>query len=142
MDVVLNSDVKGLGKKSEKVNVSDGYARNFLFPKKLAVEANATAMNELKNREEAKAHHIAEEKKAAEETERYIEETKYITDWCKENNPCPNCKINKKDHWDDIHYNCAENHHMRCPILKEYYNDRDELYNEYRERKKEENKNA
>lgn len=83
-----------------------------------------------------------QQKKAAEETERYLEETKYITDWCKENNPCPNCKINKKDHWDDIHYNCAENHHMRCPILKEYYNDRDELYNEYRERKKEENKNA
>jgi hypothetical protein len=81
------------------------------------------------------------QKKVAEETKRYLEETKYITDWCKENNPCPNCKINKKDHWDDIHYNCAENHNMRCPILKEYHNDRDELYNEYRERKKEE-KNA
>lgn len=81
-------------------------------------------------------------KKAAEETERYIEETKYITDWCKENNPCPNCKINKKDHWDDIHYNCELNHNNSCPILKEYHNDRDELYNEYRERKKEENKNA
>jgi hypothetical protein len=79
-----------------------------------------------------------QQKKAAEETERYLEETKYITDWCKENNPCTNCKINKKDHWDDIHYNCAENHNMSCPILKEYYNDRDELYNEYRERKKEE----
>jgi hypothetical protein len=77
-----------------------------------------------------------QQKKAAEETERYLEETKYITDWCKENNPCPNCKINKKGHWDSIHYNCAENHNMSCPILKEYYNDRDELYNEYRERKK------
>lgn len=83
-----------------------------------------------------------QQKKTVEETERYIEETKYITDWCKENNPCPNCKINKKDHWDDIHYNCEENHNMRCSILKEYHNDRDELYNEYRERKKEENKNA
>lgn len=80
--------------------------------------------------------------KAAEETERYLEETKYITDWCKENNPCPNCKINKKDHWDSIHYNCELNHNNRCSILKEYHNDRDELYNEYRERKKEENKNA
>lgn len=68
MKVVLLADVKGHGKKGELCNVSDGYARNFLFPKKLAVEANATAMNELKNREEAKAHHIAEEKKAAEET--------------------------------------------------------------------------
>jgi hypothetical protein len=80
-----------------------------------------------------------QQKKAAEETERYLEETKYITDWCKENDPCPNCKINKKDHWDDIHYNCAENHNSRCPILKKYHNDRDELYKEYRERKKEEN---
>lgn len=66
MKVVLLEDVKGHGKKGELCNVSDGYARNFLFPKKLAVEANAAAMNELKNREEAKAHHIAEEKKAAE----------------------------------------------------------------------------
>jgi len=68
MKVVLLADVKGHGKKGELCNVSDGYARNFLFPKKLAVEANASAMNELKNREESKAHHIAEEKKAAEET--------------------------------------------------------------------------
>lgn len=65
MKVILNADVKGLGKKGELVNASDGYARNFLFPKNLAVEANSTAMNELKNREAAKAHHIAEEKAAA-----------------------------------------------------------------------------
>ncbi len=67
MKVILKADVKGLGKKGEMVNASDGYARNFLFPKDLAVEANATAMNELKNRESAKAHHIAEEKAAATE---------------------------------------------------------------------------
>ena len=48
MKVILNADVKGLGKKGELVNASDGYARNFLFPKDLAVEANAGAMNELK----------------------------------------------------------------------------------------------
>lgn len=65
MKVILTADVKGHGKKGELVNVSDGYARNFLFPKKLATEANASAMNEFKNREEAKAHHIAEEKKEA-----------------------------------------------------------------------------
>ncbi len=65
MKVVLLADVKGHGKKGELCNVSDGYARNFLFPKKLAIEANAAAMNDLKNREESKAHHIAEEKKAA-----------------------------------------------------------------------------
>lgn len=76
-----------------------------------------------------------QKKKAAEETKRYLEETKYITDWCNENNPCPNCKINKKDHWDDIHYKCAEHHHMRCHILKEYNNKRDKFYREYTERK-------
>ena len=48
MKVVLLADVKGSGKKGELVNVSDGYARNFLFPKKLAKEANAQALNELK----------------------------------------------------------------------------------------------
>lgn len=66
MKVILLSDVKGQGKKGELVNVSDGYARNFLFPKNLARTADATAMNELKNREESVAHHKAEEKAAAE----------------------------------------------------------------------------
>ena len=61
MKVVLLEDVKGHGKKGELCQVSDGYARNFLFPKKLAIEANAAAMNDLKNREEAKAHHMKEE---------------------------------------------------------------------------------
>lgn len=65
MKVVLTADVKGKGKAGELVNVSDGYARNFLFPKNLAVEANNAAMNELKGREEARAHHLAEEKAAA-----------------------------------------------------------------------------
>ena len=55
MKVVLLADVKGSGKKGELVNVSDGYARNFLFPKKLAKEANAQALNELKNAEESRA---------------------------------------------------------------------------------------
>ena len=48
MKVVLLQDVKSIGKKGELVNVSDGYARNFLLPRKLAKEANAQAMNELK----------------------------------------------------------------------------------------------
>ena len=71
MKVVLKKDVKGLGKKGELVNASDGYARNFLFPKNLAVEANAQNMTELKNREQAEKYKIATEtaaaKKAAEE---------------------------------------------------------------------------
>lgn len=58
MDVILNADVKGLGKKGELVKTSDGYARNFLFPRNLAVEANAQAMTELKNREQSKQHKI------------------------------------------------------------------------------------
>ena len=65
MKVVLTADVKGKGKKGELVTVSDGYARNFLFPKNLAIEANTSAMSELKSREEAKAHHIAVEKQEA-----------------------------------------------------------------------------
>lgn len=68
MKVVLLQDVKGHGKKGELCNVSDGYARNFLFPKKLAVEADNAALNELKNREEAKAHHKKEEIAAANDT--------------------------------------------------------------------------
>ena len=65
MKVVLTQDVKGLGKKGELVNTSDGYARNFLFPRKLAMEANAQAMSELKNREAAEKHRIDTEIAAA-----------------------------------------------------------------------------
>lgn len=65
MKVVLLADVKGHGKKGELVNVSDGYARNFLFPRNLAKEANAQAMNELKNAEAAKAYKIKTETEAA-----------------------------------------------------------------------------
>ena len=61
MKVVLLEDIKGSGKKGELINVSDGYARNYLFPRKLAKKANAQAMNELKNAEEAKAHKIQTE---------------------------------------------------------------------------------
>lgn len=67
MKVVLKADVKGQGKKGEMVNVSDGYARNFLLPKGLAVEADKQAMNEVKNRESAEKYRIEQEKKAANE---------------------------------------------------------------------------
>ena len=67
MKVVLTQDVKGLGKKGELVNTSDGYARNFLFPRKLAMEANAQAMSELKNREASEKHRIDTEIAAAKE---------------------------------------------------------------------------
>ena len=58
MKVVLLADVKGQGKKDEIINVSDGYARNFLFPRKLAVEADAKVLNEIKGREESLKHKI------------------------------------------------------------------------------------
>lgn len=67
MKVVLLQDVKGQGKKDQIVNVSDGYARNYLLPRGLAIEANSKAMNEIKNKEAAKAHKIALEKAAANE---------------------------------------------------------------------------
>ena len=68
MKVILTADVKGKGKKGELCNVSDGYARNFLFPKNLAVEADSAAMSELKSREAAAAHHKQEEIDAAKAT--------------------------------------------------------------------------
>ena len=58
MEVILNQDVKSLGKKGEKVTVAEGYARNFLFPRKLAVEVTAQAITELKNRESSNQHKI------------------------------------------------------------------------------------
>lgn len=73
MKVILNKDVKDLGKKGELVNVSDGYAKNFLIPRKIAVIADATAMNELKNREMSKAHHLAVEKANAEASANTLE---------------------------------------------------------------------
>lgn len=73
MKVILNKDVKDLGKKGELVNVSDGYAKNFLLPRKIAVIADATAMNELKNREMSKAHHLAVEKANAEAAAKTLE---------------------------------------------------------------------
>lgn len=73
MKVILLQDVKGHGKKGELCNVSDGYARNFLFPKKLAIEADNTALNDLKNREAAAAHHKKEEIDAAKATAAKLE---------------------------------------------------------------------
>lgn len=73
MKVVLQADVKGSGKKGELVNVSDGYARNFLLPRKLAIEANAQALNELKNRDEAIKHRVQVELQTAKELATKIE---------------------------------------------------------------------
>lgn len=65
MKVILLEDIKGTGKKGELINASDGYARNYLFPKKLAMEATPQALNELKQKEAAKERRLAIEKQEA-----------------------------------------------------------------------------
>ena len=65
MKVILLCDVKGQGKKDQIVEVSDGYARNFLLPKKLAIPADAKAINEVKNKEASLKHKIDTERAEA-----------------------------------------------------------------------------
>ena len=67
MKVIFNTDVRGQGRKGEMKEVSDGYARNYLLPRKLASEATADALNALKLKEKAKAAQMAKEKALAEE---------------------------------------------------------------------------
>ena len=66
MKVILKQDVASLGKKDEIHEVSDGYARNYLFPRGLAAVADAGALNLVRTKNEAKAHHEAEARAAAE----------------------------------------------------------------------------
>ena len=66
MKVILQQDVKGQGKKGQMVEVSDGYGRNFLLPRRLAVEATAENINTMKMQDKAKQARAAEEKAAAE----------------------------------------------------------------------------
>lgn len=68
MKVVLLQDVKGQGKKDQIIEVSDGYARNFLLPKKLAIPADAKAENDLRGKAEAQQYKLEEERKAARAT--------------------------------------------------------------------------
>ncbi len=73
MKVILLQDIKALGKRGELVEASDGYARNYLLPRKLAKEANAQAMNEYKNAENSKQYKIATEKAQAEAAKKKLE---------------------------------------------------------------------
>ena len=73
MKVILLADVKGKGKKDQVVEVSDGYARNYLFAKKLAIAADAKALNELRGREASKQHKYDVAKAAAQETAKQLE---------------------------------------------------------------------
>ena len=70
MKVIFNVDVRGQGKKGEMKEVSDGYARNYLLPRKLATEATADNINALKLKEKARAAQMAKEKAQAEENAR------------------------------------------------------------------------
>ena len=65
MKVILKADIKGVGKKDQIINASDGYARNFLFPKNLAVEANNENMAKLKAKQDANAFRKSQEKEEA-----------------------------------------------------------------------------
>ena len=72
MKVILKADIKGVGKKDEVINASDGYARNFLFPKNLAVEANAENMSKLKAKKDSNAYKKSQEKEIAEKLSKIL----------------------------------------------------------------------
>ncbi|NCB51731.1 MAG: 50S ribosomal protein L9 [Clostridia bacterium] len=72
MKVIFNVDVKGQGKKGEMKEVSDGYARNYLLPRKLVTEATADSLNAMKLKEKARAAQAAKEKAQAEENGRKL----------------------------------------------------------------------
>lgn len=67
MKVILNADVKGSGKKGDVIEVSDGFAKNFLFKKNLAKAATSASVNEAEQKKQAQAYHKAEEVKAMQE---------------------------------------------------------------------------
>ena len=73
MKVILQQDVRGQGKKGQTIEVSDGYARNFLLPKKLAVAATADNMNAMRIKENARLAQIEREKEAAKEIAKKLE---------------------------------------------------------------------
>lgn len=68
MKVILKEDIKGVGKKDQVINASDGYARNFLFPKNKAVEANAENMSKLKAKQDSNNYRKEQEKEEAKRT--------------------------------------------------------------------------
>ena len=81
MKVILCADVKGQGKKDQIVEVSDGYARNFLFPKKLAIPADAKAMNEAKNKESSKQYKIDTDRQNAKDIAEKLKSIKVVFEY-------------------------------------------------------------
>lgn len=74
MKVILSQDIKGTGNKGDVINVSDGYARNFLFPRNLAVEATDGAMKAVKQKKDAEAHRRAVSEQSAREIAARVKE--------------------------------------------------------------------
>ena len=74
MKVILLQDVKGKGKKGQMIEVSDGYARNFMLPRKIAIEATADAVNTMRMNDKATQERIAREKAEAMDTARKLRE--------------------------------------------------------------------
>lgn len=74
MKVILLQDVKGKGKKGQMIEASDGYARNYLLPRKMAVEATADNVNTMKMNDKAKAEQMAREKAQAQETAKKLQD--------------------------------------------------------------------
>ena len=74
MKVILLQDVKGKGKKGQMLEVSDGYARNFMLPRKIAIEATADAVNTMRMNDKATQERIAKEKAEALDTSRKLRE--------------------------------------------------------------------
>ena len=78
MKVILQQDVKGQGKKGQLIEASDGYARNFLLPRKLAVEATADNLHKMKKQDEAKQAKAEAEKAEAQRIAQTLESTQVI----------------------------------------------------------------
>ena len=76
MKVILKENVKSIGKKDEIVNVSDGYARNFLFPKNLAVEANSSNLSKLKTKKDSESFKKNQEKEEAQKIAEKMEKVR------------------------------------------------------------------
>ena len=74
MKVILLQDVKGKGKKGQMIEVSDGYARNFMLPRKMAIEATADAVNTMRMNDKATQERIAREKAEAMDTAKKLRE--------------------------------------------------------------------
>ena len=107
MKVILCADVKGQGKKDQVIEVSDGYARNFLFPKKLAIPADAKGLNEVKNKEASKQHKIDVERQNAIETAKKLESVKVVFEYAAGPDKKLYGSVTAKDIADELQYRCV-----------------------------------